>query len=113
MTDPLNDTARLMAAIAEGAMRALDSHPLGHQAREEAEAARTLDALVSVVLMEHGRDGIGRCRCGWDELGRSHSHHVTAALRHEGALLHNPDPERTRAALAAAYKRLADPLAPQ
>lgn len=35
---------------------------------------------VAEVLIEHGRDGIEGCRCGWAELGKSHAKHVAQAM---------------------------------
>jgi len=49
----------------------------------------TTDSVVDAVaalLIEHARFDIKGCRCGWQELGKSHAEHVAKELDAAGLL---------------------------
>lgn len=56
------------------------------RATEEAARLGLQVDPVELVLLDHQRDTVDRCLCGWGELGRRHSEHVAARLREAGLL---------------------------
>lgn len=51
---------------------------------------------VAALLIEHGRDDIKGCRCGWGELGKSHPEHVARVLTDAGLIANRRHDERIR-----------------